>query len=48
GIAVWHKDGLHLLNASLLQKRVVEDKQLLADYLRKRGAQLGIRVVRAL
>ena len=33
GIAVWHKDGLHMLNASSLYHKVVEDNNLLQTYL---------------
>ncbi len=46
GLAVWKKDGLHLLNASMIHKRVVEDTQLLRDYLQKRKTATGIRVIR--
>jgi len=46
GFAVWKKDGLHLLNASQIRKRVVEEPQTLHDYMAKRASQIGIRVVR--
>lgn len=46
GLAVWKNDGLHLLNASMIQKRVVEDSQLLRDYLQKRKTATGIRIIR--
>ena len=49
GIAVWHKDGLHLLNASSLQKNkgaVVEPTETLYDYLKTRPYNIGIRVAR--
>lgn len=46
GIAVWHKDGLHMLNASSLQHKVVEDGDLLKSYLSKRKSEKGIRIVR--
>lgn len=46
GIAVWHRDGLHLLNASSLYHKVVEDSNLLRTYLGKRKTELGIRVAR--
>ena len=45
GFAVWKKDGLHLFHASSLQKKVVEDKSLLRNYMKKQKSQLGIRVV---
>jgi hypothetical protein len=46
GIAVWHKDGLHLLNASSIHKKVVEETMTLHDYMIKHPSQIGIRVVR--
>lgn len=46
GIAVWHRDGLHLLNASSLYHKVVEDSNLLKTYLGKRKTEVGIRVAR--
>lgn len=48
GIAAWKNGKLHLLNASSLQHKVVLDKQSLYDYLKPRGSQLGIRVLRLL
>lgn len=47
GIAVWHADGLHLLNASSIHHRVVEEPMLLRTYLYKQKSRLGIRTVRA-
>ncbi len=46
GIAVWHEDGLHLLNASQMHKKVVEEYMPLYDYMQKHPSQLGIRVIR--
>lgn len=46
GFAVWHKDGLHLLNASMLHKKVVEEPMTLYRYLQKHPSFTGIRVVR--
>lgn len=46
GIAVWHEDGLHLLNASSIHKKVVEEPKLLKDYLAEHPTMPGIRVVR--
>lgn len=46
GFAVWHKDGLHLLNASMLHKKVVEEPMTLGRYLKKHPSFTGIRVVR--
>lgn len=46
GFAVWHKDGLHLLNASSIHKKVIEEPMLLSDYLQKKKTMTGIRIVR--
>lgn len=46
GIAVWHKDGLHLLNASQIHKKVVEEPMTLRKYMSKHPKQTGIRVVK--
>lgn len=46
GFAVWRKDGLHLLNASQLHKKVVEEPMTLWQYLSKHPSHTGIRVVR--
>lgn len=46
GFAIWKKDGLHLFHASSLQKKVVEDKSLLRNYMMKQKSQLGVRVVK--
>ena len=46
GIAVWHKDGLHMIDASSIQKKVVEETVTLQDYLKRRKNALGIRIVR--
>lgn len=46
GFAVWHDDGLHLLNASQIHKRVVEEPMTLHDYMQRHPSQTGIRVVR--
>lgn len=48
GFAVWHKDGLHLLNASSLRHKVVEEPMTLGDYLKKQPKMTGVRVVRIL
>ena len=48
GIAVWKNDGLHLLNASSIHKKVVEEPMLLYDYLARRQYLIGIRVARVL
>ena len=46
GFAVWRKDGLHLLNASMIHKKVVEDPMTLYQYLQRHKTHTGIRVVR--
>lgn len=47
GLAVWGKDGkLHLLNASSLRKKVVEESQTLYRYMLGQRNQMGIRLVR--
>lgn len=46
GIAIWHKDGLHLLNASSIHKKTVEEPMTLQQYMSRHPNQAGIRVVR--
>lgn len=46
GIASWHDDGLHLLNASSLRKKVVDEGMTLRAYMLKQPSQIGIRVCR--
>ncbi|MBM6991893.1 MAG: DUF1460 domain-containing protein [Prevotella sp.] len=46
GIAVWHADGLHLLNASQLRHQVVEEPKTFYQYMREHPTHTGIRVVR--
>lgn len=46
GIASWHKDGLHLINASSIHKKVVDEPMTFYDYMQKHPSQLGIRIVR--
>ncbi len=46
GIASWHKDGLHLINASSVYKKVHDDPTLFYNYLMKNNSSIGIRVVR--
>lgn len=46
GFAVWRKDGLHLLNASMIHKKVVEERMTLYQYLQRHKTHTGIRVVR--
>lgn len=46
GIAVWKDDGLHLLNASSIRKKVVEESMTLQAYMQRQRSQIGIRVVR--
>ena len=46
GFAVWRKDGLHLLNASQLHHKVVEEPMTLYRYLQKHPSHTGIRIIR--
>ncbi len=46
GIAVWKKDGLHLMNASSIHKKVVIEPMLLQNYMKKHPSQIGIRLCR--
>lgn len=46
GIATWHQDGLHLLNASQVHHKVVDEPMTLYKYMTKHPSQLGIIVVR--
>ena len=46
GFAVWRKDGLHLLNASQIHKRVIEEPMTLGKYLAKHPSHTGIRIIR--
>lgn len=48
GIAIWHKNGLHLLNASQIHKKVVEEPMTLRQYMMKHPSQTGIRVIKVL
>lgn len=46
GIASWHKDGtLHLLNASQIHKKVIDEPMTLYQYMQKHPSQIGIRVI---
>lgn len=46
GIAVWHKDGLHLLNASSIHHKVVEEQMTMLQYLKRHSTMTGIRIAR--
>jgi hypothetical protein len=47
GFAVWHKDGkLHLLNASYLRKKVVDETMSIGEYMKQHSSFLGIRIIR--
>lgn len=46
GIACWHSDGLHLLNASMDRKKVVDEPMTLSTYMKRIPHMKGIRVVR--
>ncbi len=46
GYAVWRNDGLHLLNASMIHHKVVEEPMTLYRFLQKHPSHTGIRIVR--
>lgn len=46
GIASWHQDGLHMLNASSIHKKVIDEPMLLRTYMMTHPSQIGIRVCR--
>lgn len=46
GFAVWRADGLHLLNASQIRRKVVEEPMTLRYYLQKHPTFTGIRIIR--
>ena len=48
GFASWHKDGLHLINASMIHHKVVDEPKLLRKYLNERKSMTGIRIIRLL
>ncbi len=48
GIAVWHKDGLHKIDASAVYHKVIEDPMTFSNYMARHRTHTGIRVVRAL
>lgn len=48
GFAVWKKDGLHLLNASQIHKKVVLEPMTLGKYLSSHPSHTGIRIIEIL
>lgn len=46
GIAVWHSDGLHMIDASSKHMKVLEETITMRKYLEGRKNALGIRIVR--
>ena len=48
GFAAWHKGNLHLLNASSIHKKVVEEPMSLYKYMMRHPSQPGIRIIRVL
>lgn len=47
GIASWHADGtLHLINASQIHKKVIDEPMTLYDYMQRHPSQLGISVIK--
>lgn len=47
GVASWQKDGLHLINASSIHKKVINEPLLLHTYMLQHPSQMGISVFRA-
>jgi len=45
GFAVWRKDGLHLLNASMIHHKVVDEPMTLYRYLQNHKSHTGIRII---
>lgn len=45
GFAVWRKDGLHLLNASMVHHKVVDEPMTLYRYLQNHKSHTGIRII---
>ena len=46
GIASWHSDGLHLINASSIHKKVIDEPMLFYDYMQKHTSQVGAYILR--
>lgn len=46
GFAVWKNGELHLLNASQLHKKVIEEPMTLSQYLQQHPSHTGIRIIR--
>lgn len=46
GFASWKRDGLHLLNASMIHKKVVDEPMTLYKYLQQHPSHTGIRIIR--
>ena len=48
GFAFWRGEKLHLLHASYIAKKVIEDPQSLYDYSKNKKAHTGVQVVRVI
>lgn len=46
GIAVWHGDVLHMIDASQIQGKVIEEAKSMHEYIKGKKSQKGILVVR--
>ena len=46
GIAVWKADGLHMIDASSIAKKVIEESMTLYQYMQRHPSHLGIRIAR--
>jgi len=48
GFAYWKGNRLHLLHASSVAKKVIEDPQPLFDYSKNKKAHTGVRAIRCM
>ena len=48
GFAFWREGKLHLLHASSIAKKVIDDPQPLYEYSRNKKAHMGIRVIQVI
>ena len=46
GIASWHPDGLHLINASSIHKKTIDEPMLFYDYMLQHPSQTGAYILR--
>lgn len=46
GLAVWRNGNLHMLNASSIHKKVIDEPMTLYQYMQRHPSQIGIRICR--